>query len=189
MDGGCLTNQGVHHIDLMRYFGGPVARVSAIMCTQGADIEVEDAVVDFLAVFEAGRSAASRSRRRRAPIDYEASLSLVCENGLAQIGGIAVNELQVYTPDPAACGANSEDFSGNVYGHGHEQLYREIAEFFRTGTPFSVPFEDARETIKLLNAFYVSDEQGGFVDVAAAGDSARLGRQDEELANLYRTAR
>ena len=37
------------------------------------------------------------------PIDFEASLSLVCENGLAQIGGIAVNELQVYTPDPDAC--------------------------------------------------------------------------------------
>jgi UDP-N-acetyl-2-amino-2-deoxyglucuronate dehydrogenase len=186
MDGGCLTNQGVHHVDLMRYFGGPVSRVNAVMRTQGADIEVEDAMVGT-AVFHSGAIGSLEVTTAARPIDYEASLSLVCENGLAQIGGIAVNELQVYTPDPAACAANSEDFSGNVYGHGHEQLYREIAAFFETGAPCSVPFEDARDTIKLLNAFYVSDEQGGYVDVAAVGDSARLGRSDDALANLYRT--
>jgi UDP-N-acetyl-2-amino-2-deoxyglucuronate dehydrogenase len=186
MDGGCLTNQGVHHVDLMRYFGGPVARVNAIMRTQGADIEVEDTMVGT-ALFHSGAVGCLEVTTAARPIDYEASLSLVCENGLAQIGGIAVNELQVYTPEPAACAANSEDFSGNVYGHGHEQLYREIAAFFASDAPFSVPFEDARDTIKLLNAFYVSDEQRGYIDVAAAGDSARLGRSDEQLANLYRT--
>jgi UDP-N-acetyl-2-amino-2-deoxyglucuronate dehydrogenase len=188
MDGGCLTNQGVHHIDLMRYFGGPVSTVSAMMRTQGADIEVEDTMVGT-ALFQRGAIGNLEVTTAARPIDYEASLSLVCENGFAQIGGIAVNELQVYTPDPGACAANSEDFSGNVYGHGHEQLYKEIAAFFRTGAPFSVPYEDARETIKLLNAFYVSDELGSYVDVAAAGDSARLGRADEALANLYRTTK
>jgi UDP-N-acetyl-2-amino-2-deoxyglucuronate dehydrogenase len=66
-------------------------------------------------------------------------------------------------------------------------LYKEVAAFFRSRTPFSVPYEDARETIKLLNAFYVSDEKGSYVEVAVAGDSTRLGRQDEALANLYRT--
>jgi UDP-N-acetyl-2-amino-2-deoxyglucuronate dehydrogenase len=140
-------------------------------------------------LFENGAIGSLEVTTAARPIDYEASLSLVCENGLAQIGGIAVNELQVYTPDPAACSANSEDFSGNVYGHGHEELYKQIAAFFKSGAPFSVPFEDAHETIKLLNAFYVSDERGGYVDVATAGDSARLGRPDEALANLYRTAK
>lgn len=188
MDGGCLTNQGVHHIDLMRYFGGAVSRVNAVMRTQGAEIEVEDCMVGTV-LFENGAIGSLEVTTAARPIDYEASLSLVCENGLAQIGGIAVNELQVYTPDPAACSANSEDFSGNVYGHGHEELYKQIAAFFKSGAPFSVPFEDAHETIKLLNAFYVSDERGGYVDVATAGDSARLGRSDEALANLYRTAK
>jgi UDP-N-acetyl-2-amino-2-deoxyglucuronate dehydrogenase len=187
MDGGCLTNQGVHHIDLMRYFGGPVERVSAMMRTLGADIEVEDTMVGS-AVFRSGAIGSLEVTTAARPIDYEASLSLVCENGLAQIGGIAVNELQVYTPDPSACAINSEDFSGNVYGHGHEELYRQIADFFQNGRPFSVPYDDALETIKLLNAFYVSDERGGYVEVADAGDSARLGRSDEALAKLYRTA-
>ena len=185
MDGGCLTNQGVHHIDLMRFFSGPAHSVSAIMRTVGSDIEVEDAMVGNV-IFQSGAIGSLEVTTAARPIDYEASISLVCENGLAQIGGIAVNELQTYTPDPEACTLNSEDFSGNVYGHGHELIYKEIADFFREGKPFSVSGEDAFETIKLLNAFYVSDEKGYAVEVQSAGDSLRLGRADESLAKLYR---
>jgi UDP-N-acetyl-2-amino-2-deoxyglucuronate dehydrogenase len=186
MDGGCLTNQGVHHVDLMRFFAGPALSVSAIMHTFGSDIEVEDAVVGNT-IFQSGAIGSLEVTTAARPIDYEASISLVCENGLAQIGGIAVNELQIYTPNPEACVSNSEDFSGNVYGHGHELIYKEIAAFFQEGRPFSVSGEDAFETIKLLNAFYVSDEKGCAVEVQSAGDSLRLGRADESIAKLYRT--
>lgn len=186
MDGGCLTNQGIHHVDLMRFFGSEVDQVCAKMGTLGADIEVEDAVVAS-ASFKSGALGCLEVTTAARPIDFEASLSLVCENGLAQIGGIAVNELQIYSPDPTICAANSEDFSGNVYGHGHEQLYKEIVAFYRDGRPFSVSRKDALESIKLLNAFYIADEVGDWVDVATAGNSARLGRADEALAKLYRT--
>lgn len=186
MDGGCLTNQGIHHVDLMRYLGGEVKRVAAVMRTMGADIEVEDTMVGS-AEFENGAVGTIEVTTAARPIDYEASLSLVCEHGLAQLGGIAVNELQVYTPDPKACSEHSEDFSGNVYGHGHKEVYKEIAEHFQTATARFVSHEDALKTIRLLNAFYVSDEQHGHVEVASAGDSSRLGRADEALADLYRT--
>lgn len=186
MDGGCLTNQGIHHIDLMRLLGGEVSRVSAVMRTLGSNIEVEDTVV-ATAEFASGAVGCLEVTTSARPNDYEASISLVCENGLAQIGGIAVNELQIYTPDPLACAFNSEDFSGDVYGHGHEELYKEIVEFYRSSKPFSVPYEDTLATLKLLNAFYVSDERSAWVSVDAAGDSARVGRLDESLASLYRT--
>jgi UDP-N-acetyl-2-amino-2-deoxyglucuronate dehydrogenase len=186
MDGGALTNQGIHHIDLMRYLGGEPKRVSSVHATLGADIEVEDTATAAIE-FRSGAIGALEVTTAARPDDYEASLSLVCENGLAQIGGIAVNELQVYTPDPAACAQASEDFSGNVYGHGHFKIYQEIADFFRKGTAYSAPYEDALSTIRLLNSFYVSDEKKSWVDVATAGDSTRLGRPDEALANLYRT--
>jgi len=186
MDGGALTNQGVHHIDLMRFLGGKIEKASARMQTMGADIEVEDTMVGN-AVFRNGALGALEVTTAARPMDYEASLSLVCENGLAQIGGIAVNELQVYTPDPEACADHTEDFSGNVYGHGHGQIYREIAAFFQDNVPFSLSKDDALETIKLLNAFYLSDESSIWIDVETAGDSLRLGRPDEELASLYRT--
>ena len=186
MDGGCLTNQGIHHVDLMRFFGGEVAQVCAKMGTLGADIEVEDAVVAS-ASFRGGALGCLEVTTAARPIDYEASLSLICENGLAQIGGIAVNELQIYTPDPNACAGNSEDFSGNVYGHGHEQLYKEIVAFYQDGRQFSVTRKDALESIRLLNAFYIADETSDWVEVATAGDSARLGLADDALAKLYRT--
>jgi UDP-N-acetyl-2-amino-2-deoxyglucuronate dehydrogenase len=186
MDGGCLTNQGIHHIDLLRCLGGEVSRVCSTHRTLAAEIEVEDTATAAIE-FESGALGTLEVTTAARPIDYEASLSLVCENGLAQIGGIAVNELQVYTPDPAACQANSEDFSGNVYGHGHMKIYEEILAHFKGELKFPVTYEETLRTIKLLNAFYLSDESNEWVDVATAGDSVRLGREDDLLADIYRT--
>jgi UDP-N-acetyl-2-amino-2-deoxyglucuronate dehydrogenase len=186
MDGGCLTNQGIHHVDLLRLMGGTVSRVCSVHKTLGASIEVEDTVAAVM-TFENGAIGTLEVTTAARPIDYEASLSLVCENGLAQIGGIAVNELQIYTPDPAACATNSEDFSGNVYGHGHVKIYEEIVAFFEKGQGFPVTYEDTLATIQLLNSFYLSDESQSWLNVSTAGDSARLGQPDNELADLYRT--
>lgn len=185
-DGGALTNQGVHHVDLLRYLVGDVKRVNSQMRTLGADIEVEDTVVAMVE-FKNGAVGSLEVTTSARPNDYEASVSLVCENGLAQIGGIAVNELQVFTPDPSACLEHSEDFAGNVYGHGHEVIYREIeAHFMKTGA-YSIACDDALATARLLNSFYLADERQSWVEVDDALDSIRLGRADEELAQLYRT--
>lgn len=186
MDGGCLTNQGIHHVDLLRKLGGEITAVCSSLATLGAGIEVEDTSTATIR-FAGGALGTLEVTTAARPIDYEASISLVCEHGLAQIGGIAVNELQAYSPDPAACAASSEDFAGNVYGHGHEKIYGEIVQSIRGGGVYSAPFEDVLSTIQTLNAFYVSDERGGWVAVGEAGDSARLGRPNEALANLYRT--
>ena len=43
--GGVLMNQGIHGIDLLQYFMGPVKSVSAICRTMDRDIEVEDTAV------------------------------------------------------------------------------------------------------------------------------------------------
>lgn len=185
-DGGALTNQGIHHIDLLRYLVGNVKRVNANMRTLGADIEVEDSVVatmefdrQIIGVLEVTTAAR--------PLDFEASLSLVCEKGLAQIGGIAVNELQIFTPDQSACGDWSEDFSGCVYGNGHQVMYEDIAAFFRDSRPYPVSRNDCLNAIKFLHAFYLSAETGSGVEVDSDSESARLGCPDETLANLYRT--
>lgn len=186
MDGGCMTNQGIHHIDLLRLMGGEVARVCATQATLGASIEVEDTATATLQFSNEAIGVMEITTAAR-PIDYEASLSLVCENGLAQIGGIAVNELQIYTPDPEACAQNSEDFSGNVYGNGHGKIYEDIVACISKGRPFPVDYKDTLATIQLLNSLYVSHEKHSWVDVSRSGDSTRLGRKDDSLANLYRT--
>lgn len=190
-DGGCLANQGIHHVDLLRHLGGEVARVNASLRTLGADIEVEDTAVATLE-YASGAVGTVEVTTAARPDDFEASLSIVGAKGLAQIGGIAVNELQVFTPDPSACAANSEDFvgvkgHGAVYGYGHTQMYKDIVAFFRDGTPYPVGRDDALGTLKLLNAFYRSSEAGSWVNVADAAESPRLGRADEAISSLYRT--
>ena len=190
-DGGALTNQSIHHVDLIRHLGGKVARVNATMRTLGAEIEVEDTVAATIA-FEGGGVGIVEATTAARPDDFEASLSIVGSKGLAQIGGIAVNELQVFTPDPQACAGNSEDFqgiegAGAVYGHGHTQMYRDIVAFFGVSTPYPVSREDCLDTLNLLNAFYRSDESGGWVDVASEDESPRLGRADEAVSDFYRT--
>lgn len=185
MDGGSLTNQGIHHIDLMRKLGGEVERVISSLRTLGAEIEVEDTATAAIE-FKNGAVGSLEITTAARPDNYEASISLVCEKGLAQIGGIAVNELQIYTPQPEACKEFSEDFSGNVYGKGHVKIYQEISDFFHKDMQFPVSKEDTLATIQLLNSFYISDEEGQWINVSDAGDSMRLGKEDNQLADLYR---
>ena len=185
MDGGCLTNQGIHHIDLLRKMAGEVKKVYSTHRTFGAEIEVEDTVAATLE-FASGAIGTLEITTAARPIDYEASISMVCEKGVAQIGGIAVNELQIYTPDPDACKEYSEDFSGNVYGNGHKKVYEEAVAHLLKIKEFSVEMVDVYSTIKLLNALYVSDEMGEWVDIESALDSSRLGRYSPELSALYR---
>ena len=44
------------------------------------------------------------------PKDYEASISVVGSKGLAQLGGWAVNELQIFSPKPNECKKFTEKF-------------------------------------------------------------------------------
>lgn len=186
MDGGCLTNQGIHHIDLLKLMCGEILRVSSVHKTLGANIEVEDTASASLE-FKNGSIGTIEITTAARPIDYEASISFVCENGLAQIGGIAVNELQIYTPDPISCAQNSEDFAGNVYGNGHKKIYDEIVRSFGRKLVYPITYEDTLSTIQLLNSLYIADENKNWVNVSNAGDSNRLGKFDENLAKLYRT--
>ena len=113
-DGGALTNQGIHHVDLLRYLGGEVHQVNATMRTLGADIEVEDTIVSSFS-YENNAVGSLEVTTSARPDDFEASISIVGSEGLAQIGGIAVNELQIFTPRPEDCEEYSEDSNIKEY--------------------------------------------------------------------------
>jgi len=187
-DGGALTNQGIHHVDLLRYLGGEVESISSKMTTLGANIEVEDTVVSILKYKEAVGSLEVTTAAR--PDDFEASISIVGSKGVAQIGGIAVNELQIFTPDPEECSKHSEDFSEGigVYGNGHQKMYSDIIQTLISNEKFPVDYSDCLKTIELLNAFYCSDESNGkWINPIDGMQSKRLGRPDNDISDLYRT--
>lgn len=184
-DGGAFTNQGIHHIDLLRYLGGDVRRVNCTMRTLGVTIEAEDTGVATMTYSNDAVGVLEITTAAR-PDDFEASLSIVGEKGLAQLGGWAVNELQIFTPDPSACAAHSEKIP-DAYGFGHATVYRQLIAHFREGVLFSVDEADCLRSIKLLHAFYRSDEERNWVEVDASESSRRLGRTNDAISDLYRT--
>ncbi len=185
MDGGALTNQGIHHVDLIRYLGGELTSVNSIMRTLGAEIEVEDTVVSNLE-FTSNAIGTLEVTTAARPDDFEASISIVGSKGLAKIGGKAVNELEIFTPSPEDCPKYSEDFTGSVYGNGHEFLYKSIADFFHKDIPYIISEDDCSKSIHLLHSFYVSSERKSPVNPTDQLESKRLGQKDEKLADLYR---
>lgn len=189
-DGGALTNQGIHHVDLLGYLGGSVARVQANMRTLGAEIEVEDSVVGIVN-YRSGAIGSLEVTTAARPDDFEASITITGSNGLAKIGGIAVNELQIFTPNPEACGPNSEEFVGidglgAVYGYGHSMMYEDIVKDRAGVSPYPVGEVECRATLSLLHSFYCSDEGECWVDPGEGHESSRLGRVDDTVSRLYR---
>ena len=103
------------------------------------------------------------------PDDFEASISVMGEYGMAQIGGVAVNNLEIFTPKPTDCKKYSDDFSklpdrGRVYGRGHFDFYKDIIRDFN-GKKFPVSFKDCLSSINLLNN-YVSNEKDKRVNLS-----------------------
>jgi len=191
-DGGAITNQGIHHIDLLRYLGGEVEKVNSVMRTIGAEIEVEDSVVSIF-TYGNGSIGSLEVTTAARPDDFEASLSIVGSKGLAQLGGIAVNKLEIFTPKPEDCINYSDDFAdlpdrGKVYGRGHKQMYEDIIAFMFDGKTFPVSMDDCTRTISLLHSFYSSDEKGSWVEIKDKVMSNRLGRVNEKISDMYRTS-
>ena len=185
-DGGALSNQGIHHVDLLRYLGGEVSQVNATMRTLGANIEAEDTIVASF-TYENKAVGSLEVTTAARPDDFEASISIIGSKGLAQIGGIAVNELQIFTPDSNACKEYSEDFSDCIYGDGHYVLYKDIYHSMHTNAQYSVTQNDCLQSIRLLHAFYRSDEKNNWQIVNEEGESLRLGKENHEISSLYRS--
>lgn len=173
MDGGALTNQGIHFIDLLRTICGEVKQVHAKLATLGARIEVEDTALAILE-FEQGALGVIEIMTSARPNDFEASISCVCEKGLAVISGDAINRLQLFTPNPTQENVYSETVN-NSYGYGHNVIMQNVGDHLLLQKPLAIDFADAFKTLQLLHALYQSDETNGWVHVKTSPDSKRLG--------------
>ncbi len=185
MDGGALTNQGIHYIDLLQHLIGPIETVYAKTATRLVQVEVEDTGV-AIATFAGGALGVIEVTTAARPDDFEASISILGEKGTAVLGGIASNELSVYTLDENAKAENSEKFP-DVYGFGHWAFFRDVAAAIEQGRPHPISFAEGSGAIRLLNALYRSAEDQRAVSLADRPASLRLGRPDEKLARLYTT--
>ena len=83
-DGGVLTNQGVHTIDIIRYVLGDIKEVNFEMNTAGVDIETEDTACGILRTIDDVLVSVSMTTTCR-PHNYVTDLTIFGENGFQVI--------------------------------------------------------------------------------------------------------
>jgi UDP-N-acetyl-2-amino-2-deoxyglucuronate dehydrogenase len=190
-DGGALTNQGIHYIDMLIFFATSITKVSCIAKTLGSKIEVEDTATAIFKLKNGGIGSLEITTAAR-PDDFEGSITLVCSKGMAKISGIASNELVIFSPKKSDCKKYSDDFKdlpgrGKVYGRGHHDSYVDIYKSLTKKVPYPISPSECLKSVNLLNALYKSYENNGkWVKLDKIVKPSKLGRKNEKISNLYR---
>lgn len=164
MDGGVLTNQASHHIDMLEWMLGEVESVFARSSKALAKIEAEDTAVVTLK-FRNGALGVIEATTAARPKDLEGSISVLGEGGTVVIAGFAVNQMQTWSFVEPVLGDEEvmEKFSvnpPNVYGFGHQAYYEHVVDCISNNGPHLVDGLVGRKSLELINAIYESIETG-----------------------------
>lgn len=178
-DGGVLTNQASHHVDLLEWMMGEVESVFAKSATALVDIEVEDTGLALLK-FANGALGVIEATTAARPKDLEGSISILGENGTVEIGGFAVNEMKTWNFADRREGDDEvlqryRENPKSVYGFGHLKYLENVIECIDTGKAAMVDGLEGRKSLELINALYESIETGREVHMRFKPDKCRLG--------------
>lgn len=178
-DGGVLTNQASHHVDLLEWMMGDVESVFAKSTTALAEIETEDTAVVVLK-FKNGALGVIEATTATRPKDLEGSISILGEKGTVEISGFAVNEMKTWLFEE-----NHLDDQGvlekysvnppNVYGYGHQAYYENVVDSLRHNKHQLVDGLQGRKSLELIMAIYESIETGKEVFLRFKPQKCRLG--------------
>jgi predicted dehydrogenase len=179
-DGGVLTNQASHHIDLLMWMMGEVDSVMARTATRLANIEAEDTGVAILR-FRNGALGVVEATTATRPKDLEGSISILGEKGAVEIGGFFMNELKTWNfaePDPA------DKEVWEKYAHvpaepawNHAEFLKDVVSSLRSGRKGLVDGLEGRKSVELINAIYESAETGREVALRFTPKMCRLGEE------------
>lgn len=164
-DGGCLMNQCIHGIDLLRWMmGDEVEEVYGVTRQQFHDyLEAEDvglAVVKF----KNGAIGTIEGTTNVYPKNLEETLYLFGETGTVKIGGTSTNNIDVW--DFADEGEEDQKNKGlqeatsNVYGNGHTSLFADMMEAIEKDRRPYVDAVAGRNALEMILAIYKSQKTG-----------------------------
>ena len=179
LDGGVLTNQASHHVDLLEWMMGDVESVYAMTTTALVNIESEDTAVVALR-FRNGALGVIEATTAVRPKDLEGSVSVLGEGGSVEIGGFAVNQMKTWQftqPSPG-----DEDVitkysvnPPNVYGFGHQAYYEHVVDCILNRKTQLVDGLQGRKSLELISAIYESVETGQEVHLRFNPRHCKLG--------------
>ncbi len=178
-DGGVLTNQASHHVDLLEWMMGDVESVFAKSKRALVDIEAEDTAVVILK-FRSGALGVIEATTAIRPKDLEGSISILGETGSVEVGGFAVNEMKTwnFTETHEEDSEVIDKYSvnpPNVYGFGHQAYYEHVVDCLDNETAQLVDGLQGRKSLELINAIYESIETGEEVSLRFIPKYSKLG--------------
>ncbi|RLB72156.1 MAG: gfo/Idh/MocA family oxidoreductase [Deltaproteobacteria bacterium] len=180
-DGGVLTNQASHHIDLLEWMMGDVESVFAKSRTALVDIETEDTAVVTLQ-FTNGALGIIEATTAARPKDLEGSISILGEKGTVVIGGFAVNEMKTWNflEEIESDRDVMEQYSvnpPNVYGFGHQAYYENVVDCLQHNKNQLVDGLTGRKSLEVIMAIYESIETGKEVFLRFKPNKCKLGNK------------
>lgn len=164
-DGGCLMNQCIHGIDLLRWMmGDEVEEVYGATRQQfHTYLECEDlgmAVVKF----KNGAIGTIEGTTNIYPQNLEETLCIFGETGTVKIGGTSVNNIDVWRfakeelSDVDSRGY--KEITTNIYGNGHTALFADmISAINQNRTPY-VDAVAGQNALEMVLAIYKSQKTG-----------------------------
>lgn len=189
-DGGCLMNQCIHGVDLLRWMmGDEVEEVYGVTKQQFHDyLQCEDigmAVVKF----KNGAVGTIEGTTNVYPKNLEETLYLFGETGTVKLGGTSTNNIDVW--DFADEGEADEKNKGlqeatsNVYGNGHTSLFADMIEAIEQDRKPYVDAVAGRNALEMILAIYQSAATGKPVklplkDVASTDFEGRFSGKDKK---------
>jgi len=161
-DGGCLMNQCIHNIDLLRWFmGDDVDEVMAYTDQiEHPYLEAEDLGM-ALVKFSNGSYGLIEGTTNVYPRNLEETLYLFGETGTAKAAGTSVNIIEEWRfadglDDPEEVKDRFRENPPNVYGFGHTPLYADVIDAIKNGRAPLVDAEAGKRALELVLAIYQS---------------------------------
>ncbi len=173
-DGGVVSNQASHHLDLMRSIMGEPISVYAKSFNHLAKIQSEDTAL-IIFKFKGRKTGLMEATTAMRPLNVEGSLSIMGNKGSAKVGGFALNEM---TYSHFTSEINKKKYKTNpknVYGYGHIKFYDHALDVIYKNKKSEFDCDEAYKTVKLINAIYKSIETNKEVYLNKNINSKKLG--------------
>ena len=164
-DGGCMMNQCIHGVDLLRWMmGDDVVEVYAQTAQQFHHyLEAED-VGMAVVKFKNGAIATIEGTTNVYPQNLEETLYIFGETGTVKIGGKSTNNIDVwdFADETEMDSANKhlEEATSNVYGNGHTSLYADMIDAIQKDRKPYVDAVAGRNALEMVLAIYKSQKDG-----------------------------
>ena len=179
-DGGVINQQAIHHVDVMNWLLGPITEVCATGGNLSNNLEAEDTMVAIIK-FENGSLGTIEATTALRPKDFEASISVMGDRGIATIGGIALNKIERWVLQDSKYSEKyiidkySQDVP-NGYGLSHGPFLQNVVINLLEGSIESpVPAKDGILTSKIIHSLYASYEQKSWIRIKDNIKSQKLG--------------